>query len=124
MDSKAKRNLQASHVLVDTGLFDSAASRAYYAVYLAGWSCMSTHREEPPVDRDGRRYWPHASFAERLFEWGALADLDRRDDFEYLRDRRVHADYFRDPLTREEAEEALGIAGTLLGELLEPDRHD
>jgi len=124
MDQKARSNLEAANVLVDAELFDSAASRAYYAVYLSGWSWLSANNEEPPTDDDGRRYWPHASFAEKLFEWGALEQPEQRDDFEYLRNRRIQADYFVDPINRDEAQEAVTLATTLVRQFLGEDHHE
>jgi len=121
MEEKARSNLKAAEVLVNAQLFDSAASRAYYAAYLAGWSWLAANNQEPPPDADGRRYWRHASFPERLFEWGALHDPDQRDDFEFLRSRRVQADYYVDPINSDEAEEALGLATALVGQLLGED---
>jgi hypothetical protein len=122
MEEKARSNLKAAEVLVNAQLFDSAASRAYYAAYLAGWSWLAANNQEPPPDADGSRYWPHASFPERLFEWGALHDPDQRDDFGFLRNRRVQADYYVDPISSDEAEEALGLATALVGQLLAEGR--
>lgn len=122
MEEKARLNLRAAAVLVNAELFDSATSRAYYAVYLAGWSWLAANNQEPPPDAERRWYWPHASFPERLFEWGALRDPDQRDDFEFLRSRRVQADYYVDPISSDEAGEALGLATALVGQLLAEGR--
>lgn len=121
MEEKARSNLKAAEVLVNAQLFDSATSRAYYAAYLAGWSWLDANGQEPPPDAEGHRYWPHASFPERLFEWGALDDPDQRDDFEFLRNRRVQADYFVDPISSNEPEEAFGLATALVRQLLGED---
>ena len=83
---------------------------------------MASSDQQPPRDEWGNRYWPHTSFAQTLFDWGAMNDLDVRDDFEFLRSRRVQADYFPDPITEEQAEGALHIAENLVDRLIPGDR--
>lgn len=117
MEEKAKTNLQAAELLKGHRFFDSCASRAYYAAYLAGWAWMLNANQTPPADEHGNKYWPHSSFAQELFNWGALSDLELLDDFEFLRSRRVQADYYRDPVMEEQAEEAVEIALKLVDQL-------
>jgi uncharacterized protein (UPF0332 family) len=118
MEDKARTNLQAAELLKGHGFFDSCASRAYYAAYLAGWAWMLNANQTPPVDQRGSKYWPHASFAQELFNWGALSDPELLDDFEFLRGRRVQADYYPDPVIEEEAEEAFEMASKLVNQLV------
>ncbi|MEI8167414.1 MAG: HEPN domain-containing protein [Chloroflexales bacterium] len=113
MDAKAKQNLQAAEVLVAQGFFDSAASRAYYAAYLAGWSWLAAAGQEPDED-----YWRHTALPQVLFDWAAIAD-EQKDDLRFLFNQRVKADYYEDAIQRSEAEELLQIARGLIGHLLE-----
>lgn len=67
MNFKAIENLRAAQALLDLQppCPNGAVSRAYYAVYLAGWSLLERQGDEPP-DTDGRRYWRHQDFGVRL----------------------------------------------------------
>lgn len=123
MEAKARANLSAAATLAEHRLCDSATSRAYYAGYLAGWAWLASNGARPPASPDGRRYWPHATFAKELFNWGALADPDQQDDLDYLRGMRVKADYYIEPTTPDEADEAVRLARELIGLLL-PDVSD
>jgi len=110
---KATQNLAAAQSLVTAGYFDSAGSRAYYAAYLAGWAWLLRNGAPPPGD-----YWPHHTFADTLFDWGAI-DPDEADDLRLLYQRRIIADYHPDELVGETAAESAEIAAELIARLAE-----
>jgi uncharacterized protein (UPF0332 family) len=115
MDHKARQNLAAAEVLIAQGFFDSTASRAYYAVYLAGWSWLTGAGKEP---YEG--HWAHRAMPKLLHDFEALGD-DQREDMKFLYTQRVKADYYKDAIEQAEAQETLSIARALLDELLETE---
>lgn len=87
-----------------------AVSRAYYAVYLAGWFLLEQQGDEPP-DTDGRRYWRHPDFGLRLLR-ATIVDDDGREFVEHLQSKRIQADYYPDEI---EADEARALADEARG---------
>lgn len=113
MDEKAKENIEAVERLVSTGtgddlpLCNAAASRAYYAAYLA--VADLAQREGRRFDSTQSEYYRHDTLPENAQRWTIL-DADLRDDLSWLRDLRVKADYWEDQVSYEEASEAASVA--------------
>jgi uncharacterized protein (UPF0332 family) len=123
-DEKARENLEAVERLLPgedgslEALSNAAASRAYYAAYLAiADTAQRTRRSF--TDRD-TTYYRHDTLPDDAFVWRIL-DEDRRDDLRWLRDLRIKADYFEDQVTLEEASEAYDVARSLV-EMLPEER--
>lgn len=123
-DEKARENLEAAERLLpgEEGLTDAlsnaAASRAYYAAYLAIADTAQRIRRGF-TDRD-TTYYRHDTLPDDAFAWRIL-DEDRRDDLRWLRDLRIKADYFEDQVTLAEASEAYDVARHIL-EMLPEER--
>lgn len=121
-DEKARENLEAVERLLpdDSGLVDAlsnaAASRAYYAAYLAIADRAQQQRRDF-TDR-GSTYYRHDSFADDARTWGIL-DHDESDDLRWLYHLRLKADYYEDQVSHEEASQAFEVARQLLGSALE-----
>jgi uncharacterized protein (UPF0332 family) len=122
LDEKARENLEAADRLLarsDDGdmapLSNAAASRAYYAVYLA--VADRAQRERLSFDAKNGSYYRHDMLPDRAREWGIL-DEDACDDLARLRNLRVKADYFEDQVHYDEASEAATIAQQLVTALL------
>lgn len=124
-DEKARENLEAAERLLPTedGLVDTlanaAASRAYYAAYLAVADTAQRLRRNF-TDRDAT-YYRHDTLPDDAFAW-RLVDEDRRDDLRWLRDLRIKADYYEDQVTLEEASEAFHVARDLVDSTLRESR--
>ena len=123
LDEKARENLEAIDRLLmrsDDGrvepLSNAAASRAYYAAYLA--VADRAQRDGLAFDSKEPRYYRHDTLPERARDWGILDD-DSRDDLSRLRDLRVKADYYEDQVHYDEASEAAAMALQLVTSLLE-----
>lgn len=116
-DEKARENLEAAERLLDTRdgevsqLFNPAASRAYYAAYLA--TADLAQLAGLGFDSAQANYYKHDTLPDVAQSWGIL-DADLSDDLALLRDRRVKADYWEDNVDLEEASEALDLAGQFL----------
>jgi uncharacterized protein (UPF0332 family) len=113
LDEKAKENLEAVERLVSTGdgdrlpLSNAAASRAYYAAYLA--VADRAQRDGQGFDSARSEYYRHDTFPDNALRW-AILDADLRDDLSWLRDLRVKADYWEDQVSYEEVSEAANVA--------------
>jgi hypothetical protein len=113
LDEKAKENLEAVERLVSTGdgnclpLSNAAASRAYYAAYLA--VADRAQRDGRVFDSARSDYYRHDTLPDNALGWTIL-DADLREDLSWLRDLRVKADYWEDQVSYEEASEAASIA--------------
>jgi uncharacterized protein (UPF0332 family) len=113
LDEKAKENLEAVERLVSTGagdvlpLCNAAASRAYYAAYLA--VADRAQQERRRFDSTQSEYYRHDTSPDNAQRWTIL-DADLRDDLSWLRDLRVKADYWEDQVSYEEASEAASVA--------------
>ena len=77
---------------------------------------MDVKGQEPPI-KGGSRYWPHAAFAELLFDWGALDSPNLKDDLEFLYSQRIKADYYEESISDGEALEVLSIAESIVENL-------
>lgn len=123
LDEKAKENLEAVERLVSAGTGDllplnnAAASRAYYAAYLA--VADRALRDGRGFDSTGSEYYRHDTFPDNAVRWSIL-DADLRDDLSWLRDLRVKADYWEDQVSYEEVSDAAGVAEQFIA-LLEVD---
>lgn len=103
MISKAQENLDCAELLTGWRYYDGAANRAYYAAYHAGWHVL-VGRNVPAPTKNGKTYWPH----DRILT--ALEDLDWGEQFDYLQQQRVKADYRADKVTQSAIESALAYA--------------
>lgn len=117
LDEKARENLEAAARLLPDeegsvdALANAAASRAYYAAYLAV-ADSALRRRRAFTDRD-MVYYRHDTLPDDAFAW-RLVDDDARDDLRWLRDLRIKADYYEDQVSHEEACEALEVAQALV----------
>ncbi len=120
-DGKARENLEAVERLLpdDSGELDAlsnaAASRAYYAAYLA--VAHAAQRSRRDFTHDDRDYYRHDRLPEDAHQWG-LVDADGSDDLRWLYGLRVKADYFEDHVSLEEASQAFDVAKRLVGAVL------
>lgn len=121
-DEKARESLEAVERLLsrsDDGVLEplsnAAASRAYYAAYLA----VADRAQLDGVRFDSRdeHYYRHDTLPEHARAWGILSE-DTSDDLVFLRDLRVKADYFEDMVHYDEASEAQTVATGLVSSLL------
>lgn len=121
-DEKARENLEAAERLLPTedgtveALTNAAASRAYYAAYLAVADLAQRLRRNF-TDRHGT-YYCHDTLPDDAFAW-RLIDAERREDLRWLKELRIKADYYDDPVTLEEASDAFELAKDLLEVTLE-----
>jgi uncharacterized protein (UPF0332 family) len=121
-DEKARENLEAVERLLpdENGYIDAlsnaAASRAYYAAYLA-IADNAQQRRRGYTDR-ASTYYRHDSFPDDARAWGIL-DHDESDDLRWLYNLRIKADYHVDQVSHEEASEAFEVAKKLLNSALE-----
>ncbi len=116
MRQKALENLRAAELLLAAGTCPNAAtSRAYYAVYHAGWHLLGAQGEDPP-DHGGRPYWRHDRFPENLLRATVMNEEDS-ETVEHLYGARVTADYYDDDITSEQAADFVRQAGELLQRL-------
>jgi uncharacterized protein (UPF0332 family) len=119
-DEKARENLEAAERLLpddESGeleaLLNAAASRAYYAAYLAV-ADRAQLRGAPFTD--DRRYYRHDTLPRDAVEWGII-DWDEREVLETLLSWRIKADYREDQVERDEASQALDHARSLMTRL-------
>jgi uncharacterized protein (UPF0332 family) len=115
LQEKAIENLEAADRLLDTSdgdfepLNNAAASRAYYAAYVA--VADRVLRSGRPLPEKG--YFKHDSFPDDAFHYGFLTS-ELREMLVWLRDLRVKADYEEDQVNYEEAALAAERAKVLL----------
>lgn len=123
MKEKACANIEAAKLLVDNNFFDSAASRAYYAIYLIAWHTLDVLGVNPPDEaRDGNQYWNHHSFPERLYEDYRLIGPHQIKKWERLYGLRIKADYYPDEITEEDAKAALISAYDFVNHFINEER--
>lgn len=115
MDVKALENLRAAQGLLELRppCPNAAISRAYYAVYLAGWFLLAQQGDDPPLV-DGRRYWRHLDFGLRLLR-ATIVNDDGREFVEHLQSKRIQADYYPDEIEMNEATALTDEARAFLG---------
>lgn len=122
-DEKAWENLRAAKHLLPTDDDDSlvgkfpnaAASRAYYAAYLAVAHRAQADAREFTSTRDP--YYKHDALPDNARAW-RLLDEDGCERLELLLGRRIKADYLEDHVSILEANDAVEIAQLLVNELL------
>ena len=121
-EEKARENLSAARRLLpdDEGTIDglpnAAASRAYYAAYLA-----VAHRAQAlvvPISASKDAYYRHDTLPDDAVRHGILDDNGRRR-LEHLRDLRVKPDYLEDHVDFEEADHAVAVADDVVRSVLD-----
>ena len=123
-EDKARENLAAARRLLpdESGAVDclpnAAASRAYYAAYLA-----VAHRAQClaiPFSSSREPYYRHDTLPDEARRWG-IVDEDGRLYVEHLRDLRVKADYLEDHVDFEEADAAVEVAEQVVHGVLDSE---
>ena len=120
LHEKAVENLEATDRLLDTRdgdlepLNNAAASRAYYAAYVAVADRVLRSGRRPPE----KGYFKHDTFPDDAFHYGVLTG-EAREMLVWLRDLRVKADYEEDQVNYEEAALAAERAKLLLDSMVE-----
>ena len=120
LDEKAKENLEAAERLLPDeqgrhGLFNAAASRMYYAVYLT--VADRALRGGRGFTDDGLSYFRHDRLPRDAQRWGIL-DGDDAEELEILHSLRIRADYLEDQVDFDEASLAYDGAQRLVGRML------
>ena len=120
LDEKARENLEAVERLLPDdagrdGLLNAAASRAYYAAYLAV-ADRALDAGLTFTDREGT-YFRHDDLPDDAGRWGILDD-DGRDELSHLYALRIKADYLEDQIDLEEATQAHTIAHRFVENLI------
>lgn len=119
LQEKAIENVEAADRLLDTSdgelepLNNAAASRAYYAAYVAVVDRMLLSGRSLP----DRGYFKHDSFPDDAFH-DRLLTSELREMLVWLRDLRVKADYSEDQVNDEEAALAAERAKVLVGAMI------
>ncbi|HVV81753.1 MAG TPA: HEPN domain-containing protein [Kofleriaceae bacterium] len=120
-DEKARENLEAAERLLPDetgqrdGLSNAAASRAYYAAYLA--VVHAAQRAHRPFTHDEKDYYRHDRLPTDARVW-RLVDADGSEDLAWLYGLRIKADYEEDHVDHDEASEALDVATRLVHTIL------
>lgn len=120
LDEKAKENLEAAERLLPDGvgrdgLLNAAASRSYYAAYLA--VADRALRIGVPFTDAGRSYFRHDRLPRDAKSWGVL-DAEGAEELEILHSLRIRADYLEDQVELDEASLAHDGAERLVTRLL------
>lgn len=120
LEEKAKENLDAAERLLPDetgreGLFNAAASRSYYAAYLAVADRALQHGIE--FTDDERSYFRHDRLPRDAKAWGILDD-EGVEELEILHSLRIRADYLEDQVAVDEAALAYDGAERLVTRLL------
>jgi uncharacterized protein (UPF0332 family) len=120
LDEKARENLDAAERLLPDeegreGLLNAAASRMYYAAYLA----VADRALQHGITFTGQRssYFRHDSLPGDAKSWGIL-DADGVEDLEDLYALRITADYYEDQVELDQASDAYDAAVRLVDKLL------
>ncbi len=120
MESKARDNINAAQLLAINEFYDSSASRAYYAAYLAAWHRLSNIGIQPGHETiKGERYWRHNLFPEILCGEYKLIGPLQMERFELLYSRRIKADYYVDKVEKEEADNSIQLASIFISFFLD-----
>ena len=115
-DGKAHENIDAAERLLPDdsggrdGLFNAAASRAYYAAYHA--VAHDAQRRQRAFTSD-KEYYRHDELPADAARWGIL-DADQAEDLGWLLQLRLKADYYEDHVEVDEASEAFEVARALV----------
>lgn len=118
MKNKSRDNINAAQLLAESGFYDSSASRAYYAAYLAAWHCLSKIDTQPPHKAKGS-YWRHDLFPEILCDEYKLIGPVQMAKWEILYSRRLQADYYIDKVRKEEADNSFQLASNFVSLFLD-----
>ncbi|MEW6213601.1 MAG: HEPN domain-containing protein [Nitrospirota bacterium] len=120
MESKSRDNINAAQLLTINEFYDSSASRAYYAAYLAAWYRLSNIGIQPShKTRKGDYYWRHDLFPEILCDEYKLIGPLQLEKFELLYSRRIKADYYVDKVEKEEADNSIQLASDFISFFLD-----
>lgn len=120
MENKARENIKAAKLLSTNEFYDSSASRAYYATYLAAWHSLSEMSIQPQHNtKQGGSYWCHDLFPEILFDEYKLIGPFQIEKFELLYSRRIKADYYIEKVDKEEADDSMQIASSFVSLFLD-----
>jgi uncharacterized protein (UPF0332 family) len=120
MESKARDNMNAAQLLTINGLYDSSASRAYYAAYLAAWYHLLNIGIQPGhKTQKGGYYWRHHLFPDLLSHEYKLIGPLQMEKFELLYSHRIKADYYIDEVEKEEADNSIQIASDFVSFFLD-----
>lgn len=117
MENKARDNISAAQLLTTNHLYDSSASRAYYAAYLAAWHNLGIQPQHKA--KKGGSYWPHDSFPEILCDKYKIIGPIQMEKFELLYSRRIKADYYAEKVEKEEADDSIRIASSFVSLFLD-----
>lgn len=107
MITKARDNLECAQLLAEHfEFYDGAANRAYYAAYHACWYYLEAQGVPVPTEQQGA-YWRHDKISNALedeatFRW--------EQEFDFLQQKRVKADYTADKLDQRSLADALQYA--------------
>lgn len=117
MKLKALENIRAARTLTELTrpCPNAAASRAYYAAYLACWFRLSEDGHPVPL-HGARRYWRHDTFPNEILKAG-IVDEEGSEVVDYLYSQRVIADYYPDDIGPAEARDLTQLAIDFLGAL-------
>ncbi|MEK7279553.1 MAG: HEPN domain-containing protein [Nitrospirota bacterium] len=118
MENKALDNINAAQLLTTNEFYDSSASRAYYATYLAAWHNLSKIGIRPQ-HRKGGSYWCHDLFPEILCDEYKIIGPIQMEKFELLYSRRIKADYYAEKVEKEEADDSIRIASSFVSLFLD-----
>lgn len=120
MENKARENINAAQLLTTNKFYDSSASRAYYATYLAAWHNLSKIGVHPHHNTEkGGSYWRHDLFPEILCDEYKLIGPIQMEKFELLYSRRIKADYYVEKVEKEEADDSIQMASSFVSLLLD-----
>ena len=120
MESKSRDNMNAAQLLTINGLYDSSASRAYYAAYLAAWYHLSNIGIQPMHEtQKGGYYWRHDLFPELLCDESKLIGPIQMEKFELLYSRRIKADYYIDKVDKEESTTSIQLSSDFVSFFLD-----
>jgi uncharacterized protein (UPF0332 family) len=117
---KARENLEAAERLLPDeagrdGLLNAAASRIYYAAYLA--VADRALQNGSAFTDSGRSYFRHDRLPRDARSWGIL-DEEGAEELEILHSLRIRADYLEDQVGFDEASLAYDGAERLVSRML------
>ncbi len=119
MENKARDNINAAKLMATNDFYDSSASRAYYATYLAAWHNLSKIGIEPQhKSKKGDSYWSHDRFPEILCKYKLIEPI-QMEEFELLYSRRIIADYYVDKVEKEASDDSIRIASSFVSLFLD-----
>ena len=117
MENKAQDNINAAQLLTTNEFYDSSASRAYYAAYLAAWHNLGIQPKHKT--KKGEFYWRHDLLPEILRDEYKLIGPNQMEKFELLYSRRIKADYYAEKVEKEEADDSILTASSFVSLFLD-----